>query len=794
MDGEAPKLSIQLTTHGKRLELRATAQPGEARVESDLPPQGLLANLVVAAGEAVDAAVLEFIGRQLRFSLWQGDVGSLAQTVFHDAARDSQSVHLELRFDPDQAHLASYPWELLVDEHGRPLIPNGLADVTRYITYPHPAPSLNPDFDNLPLLRAIAQPTDQPAIQAGPLPLARIETLEHVTFEAFQHRLLLDRLSAWGFHFDGHGSAYLLCTCGALHAWTEQVEHPTAQCRCGKPLEQAKLTAGLAFEREGHTDFVASERVGEVLSNTQICQAMILACESARVGGATLLSGLAPGLVLAGVPAVIGTQFAVTDSFANAFARNFYRALLNKKNVLTAMHTARRMIARGAWYSPVMYLRARKPIAEGRVTSAYHTRNVDTAVPVAVRVGKPFLVRLWIRRPETPETPEEQLRGDLGVPPSVRLSTLTQEHDLEFKPVEGRELRRGEVEVDLGAGICDVEPASKRLFVDEYLDAPPAIFRVTPRETGPIVLIFEVKQQGALIATVTHQSQAIAWELASEERIATTSHTLPLADVRISTVGLSHGLATSPILIPSSELISQETFQQAEEIRGALPKLQAQMSWIQHQLSSLQRNVELSRAMRTGKHERTRKKWPTRFWYSTEIYVDIESLRRGRLARLQTENQQIEGMLNSLLFQIDALGKYGEPLRVKWDSQFQRQRWLSEEIRRLDREQQKYSAMLAEMQQQEDSVQKWRGNLESVRIPGAEGEHVVFTVFSPDGRLLASVLWDGAIRLWQVSDGTLVRTLEGRQIGRGGPVTFSPDGRSFAAVTSSGIVVWNTVD
>ena len=47
-------------------------------------------------------------------------------------------------------------------------------------------------------------------------------------------------------------------------------------------------------------------------------------------------------------------------------------------------------------------------------------------------------------------------------------------------------------------------------------------------------------------------------------------------------------------------------------------------------------------------------------------------------------------------------------------------------------------------------------------------------MFSPDASLLASEGADGAIRLWRVDDGSLVRTFEGHA------AAFSPDGKSIA--------------
>jgi len=57
---------------------------------------------------------------------------------------------------------------------------------------------------------------------------------------------------------------------------------------------------------------------------------------------------------------------------------------------------------------------------------------------------------------------------------------------------------------------------------------------------------------------------------------------------------------------------------------------------------------------------------------------------------------------------------------------------------------------------------------------------VLSVAFSPDGQTLASGSDDTTVRLWQVSDGTLLRTLEGHT-DTVLSVAFSPDGQTLAS-------------
>ncbi|MFX0113993.1 MAG: CHAT domain-containing protein [Candidatus Hodarchaeota archaeon] len=59
-------------------------------------------------------------------------------------------------------------------------------------------------------------------------------------------------------------------------------------------------------------------------------------------------------------------------------------------------------------------------------------------------------------------------------------------------------------------------------------------------------------------------------------------------------------------------------------------------------------------------------------------------------------------------------------------------------------------------------------------------DYVTSVAFSPDGKILASGGWDDTVRLWRVSDGKFLRTLE-EHTHRVSSVAFSPDGKILAS-------------
>jgi formylglycine-generating enzyme required for sulfatase activity len=473
----ARKLTFQLTAHGKDLEVRATTLGGQCRETGPMPPKAVLDELG-ADPTWISPSQLVAVGQTLYQSLVYGNVVGLASSVLEDGRRDKKPVHFELRFDEDQTQLAQYPWEMIADGRGRFLVGKGQVNLTRYITYPQPPPILDAAVRDSPLLHVVSQPATLPLLAPIELPMENVETLSPPTFEQLQYRLLIDRMPLWGLHFDGHGRLVSEPGVGPVGA--------------------------LAFEGNADPDWITTEDLADVLYNAPVQLAFLSACETALMGNDVVFSGLAPGLVETGVPAVVGMQYRVSDSFANKFVQGFYAALLALQDILDAFRVARLMNKRGAWYSPVLYLRHKRTAEEeALVEPVHHTRNIDTAAPKEAHVKTRFLVRIWIRRPHSKPLTEAELHEELAVPEAVSVSTREAEVEVRFEPIEGRSLRRGEVEVQLQAVHSDVVPDSIKLFVDEHLDAPPAIFTVQAARVGRIPLRLGVWQDAGQVAAIT---------------------------------------------------------------------------------------------------------------------------------------------------------------------------------------------------------------------------------------------------------------------------------------------------
>lgn len=160
------------------------------------------------------------------------------------------------------------------------------------------------------------------------------------------------------FHFAGHG------------------EFRPAAVAGGQAL------ACLMLQRaDGCADEWEVDQLAQRLASKGIQLAMIGACRSAQTDGLNSWAGIAPSLVRAGIPAVIGMQYTVYDASAIAFSKMFYSAWARGCEIDEAVAEARSAIAdlgRGRDFAtPVLYMRVPSLRIDIRVEEPDHEQRDD---------------------------------------------------------------------------------------------------------------------------------------------------------------------------------------------------------------------------------------------------------------------------------------------------------------------------------------------------------------------------------------------------------------------------------
>lgn len=310
------------------------------------------------------------------------DIGrQLFQTLNHGKIRlplgtPGEPVHLQLRFFPEDVEPTKFPWELLHDGYSE-LLPSGRIELTRCITYGERPNSLTADLPLRVLYVAPRPadlddlPTEWEALQEGVSGLngqviaedlrQRLRTRRSttpLTAEATERRLEALDQPVHLIHFDGHGAFGRRCpdrSCGKMHGVNAE------KCvRCGRSLATVDPQGYLAFEHQnGESDYVNAREFGISLGGSGVRLVMLSACRTAVVQGWSLFDGVAPSLILAGVPAVVAMQFKIRQEEARSFVRAFYAELAQSGSIIQAMNKGRKRLYRsGTFFVPALYLRS----------------------------------------------------------------------------------------------------------------------------------------------------------------------------------------------------------------------------------------------------------------------------------------------------------------------------------------------------------------------------------------------------------------------------------------------------
>lgn len=475
-----PRLALQLSARDEGLSVRVVESPvGEAAADIVLQHIDEVLRMVS------QPTFHEDVGRGLFRSLLPGPLHELYRAAFTQATVAGERLTVELRFDRDLVRIARYPWELLHDGT-RFLLQAGAVNLVRYLTFPEPPRPLAPRSP-LEILVVSAHPKDQPPLAS------EFEQLQ----QAFQPLIAQDKLDL----------AYLLPpTWDTLMDWLLAGAPSVLHFEGHGAFTRTGL---LIFENtDGESDPVEAATLGNTFYSTDLRLAVLSACETAKAGGESLLGSVAPALILAGIPAVVAMQHRLPDDAAVRFSRGFYQALLGGQDLESAVMAGRRQLIRTMyWHVPTLYLRASKAPA---IKQAYLERRIDTAGPRAAPIDLPLRFGLWIRRPDSPQPSDDELRRLLGLERQEAITREATRAAMQF-PVELGQIQAGAVEVRISAPGCDLHTSAiKSMTVFADFDTPPLWFPMTPRQVGRLDVTFELMQGGAVIASVAHTIRVTA--------------------------------------------------------------------------------------------------------------------------------------------------------------------------------------------------------------------------------------------------------------------------------------------
>ena len=327
---------------------RVIASPaGEAAVAFVVPRE--LDNVADSGGqwstEAIRAA-----GTALFEAVFAGEVLACYRSSRAVARRTRRRLRLRFRLG-NARDLAWVPWEFLYDPQRGFVASFADTTVVRYLELPEVESGAEVDGP-LRILVVLSNPDDaeyprvdvereRKAVDQALASLVRrdrvfVEFIEHATLDALQARLQSGAFHV--LHFVGHSGVDSTGDEGLV------------------VLENG----------EGGSRRVSAGVFRGILADRDLRLVLLNSCESARSGRGGLFSGVAQGLVQAGVPAVVAMQFQVRDETAGSLVGAFYRELAQGRPVDSAVTEARKSalaFAGSGWAAPVVFLRQ----GDGRV-------------------------------------------------------------------------------------------------------------------------------------------------------------------------------------------------------------------------------------------------------------------------------------------------------------------------------------------------------------------------------------------------------------------------------------------
>ncbi|MCI0690804.1 CHAT domain-containing protein [candidate division KSB1 bacterium] len=436
-------VSVTGVPHEYLLSAQSSTQ-GEAAGRTKIDPSSApLADLLASLGNAtISSANLQALGAALYQSLFAGEIGMLLNRALGETiGNEALGLRLRLRINPPE--LAALPWEFLYSPERRLFLAASVeTPLSRYLNLSEPVRQLAVP-EKINLLVVITQ-------NSGLDTTAERKALEKVASQ-LRDRLTIDFLE---------GEA----TSAAIRAALRQKDYHILHYAGHGAFKNDEAFLYLDHE-EKLTEPISAEQFAHFFTDYTSTRLVFLnACQGATRSSHQALAGVAPQLVLRGVPAVVAMQEKIDNDDAILFATEFYAELCRQAGdgqVEVAISRARKALlqersASAVFGNPVLYLRAE----DGRL---WETKK--TAPPPLIKEKKPVLERwqTWVAFISAivvllgaiSDLPQKMLQAYHAVRESLAPSCQFNGHvfDKKGKPVVGAEVF---VQGQKGSGVTDV--------------------------------------------------------------------------------------------------------------------------------------------------------------------------------------------------------------------------------------------------------------------------------------------------------------------------------------------------
>lgn len=410
---------------------------GEAAGRTKIDPSSApLAELLASLGYGtISAANLQTLGAALYQSLFAGEIGMLLNRALGETiGNEVLGLRLRLRINPPE--LAALPWEFLYSPERRLFLAASVeTPLSRYLNLPEPVRQLAvPEKINLlvvitqnsgldttaerKMLEKMAQNIidrslettvffNQPQIKR-PVNNDNDEkrrgkiTVDFLEGEATSAaiRAALRQKDYHILHYAGHGAFKRKATSSeaVIPQANARRESFSAEAHTQFQKDPSRMTDE-AFIYLDHaeklTEPITAEQFAHFFTDYAFTRLVFLnACQGATRSSHQALAGVAPQLVLRGVPAVVAMQEKIDNDDAILFATEFYAELCRERDggqVEVAISRARKALLQekpnsAVFGNPVLYLRAE----EGRL---WETQKIEPPPLPQVKEKRPLLER-----------------------------------------------------------------------------------------------------------------------------------------------------------------------------------------------------------------------------------------------------------------------------------------------------------------------------------------------------------------------------------------------------------------